>query len=55
MLTEPVILAICETIRLALEVTKIAMEGQTAEQRAKLWQWYIDDMSAWRKFWGLSA
>lgn len=37
-------------IELALEIVKLAMEGQTPEQRAKLWAWYIEDAEKFREF-----
>lgn len=32
--------------------TKI-IEGQPPEVRAKLWEYYLEDVKAWRTFWGL--
>ena len=37
----------------ALKTVQLIIEGQPADVKAKLWQWYIDDMSGWRKLWGL--
>ena len=37
-------------IELALRIVLLAMEGQTPEQRAKMWDWYITDVEHWRKF-----
>ena len=39
-------------VNLATELTKlitVAMEGQTPEQRATIWAWYIKDVEWWRK------
>ncbi len=36
-------------IELLLEVVKLAMEGQTLEQRQKMWDWYIKDVERWRR------
>lgn len=36
-------------IELLLEIVKLAMEGQSAEQRQQMWTWYIDDVKWWRK------
>lgn len=30
------------------------MRGQTPEQKKTMWQWYVDDVTWWRKFLGLS-
>jgi hypothetical protein len=32
-----------------LKIILLAMEGQTPEQRAKMWEWYIADISWWRE------
>jgi hypothetical protein len=37
-------------IELVLRIILLAMEGQTPEQRAKMWDMYIRDVEAWRKF-----
>lgn len=36
-------------IELCLRIVVLAMEGQTPEQRAKMWDWYITDVAWWRK------
>lgn len=38
-----------------LKTIQLVIEGQPPEVKNKLWQWYIDDMAAWRKIWGLST
>lgn len=53
MLTDAVILAICEAMTAWAKVAELAIQGQTPEQRAILWGKYIDDLTAWRKFWGI--
>jgi len=43
---------------LVTELTKLVtviVEGQTPEQRAQIWQWYIDDVAKWRKLFKLDA
>ena len=37
-------------IELALRIVLLAMEGQTPEQRAKMWDFYLKDLEWWRKF-----
>lgn len=34
----------------ALKVVEKLIDGQTPEQKAKLWEGYIQDAEAWRKF-----
>lgn len=36
-------------IELILQIVLKAMEGQTAEQRKQMWDWYIEDVKFWRK------
>ena len=36
-------------IELLLKIVLAAMEGQTPEQRAKMWDWYISDVTWWRR------
>jgi len=43
-------LVFVELAKSLLDLVNTAMKGQTPEQSAKLWQWYIDDMTFWRKF-----
>lgn len=31
------------------ELAKVAMQGQTPEQSAQIWAWYIEDVKFWRK------
>ena len=38
-----------------LKVVELAMEGQTPEQRSKMWDWYIRDVERWRAFLKLDA
>jgi hypothetical protein len=42
-------------IELLLKIVVLAMEGQTPEQRATIWGWYIKDVEAWRKLLKLDA
>lgn len=42
-------------IELLLKIVLTAMEGQSAEQRAKMWEWYITDMERVRKWMKLDA
>jgi hypothetical protein len=50
---EAAIIAVCAAMTAWAKVAELAIQGQTMEQRAVLWQKYIDDLTAWRKFWGL--
>lgn len=36
-------------LELALKIVLLAMEGQTPEQRAKMWDWYVTDVEKFRK------
>jgi hypothetical protein len=36
-------------IELVLRIVLAAMEGQTPEQKQKMWDWYITDVERWRK------
>jgi hypothetical protein len=29
------------------------VEGQPPEVKKQLWEWYVKDVEAWRKFWGV--
>lgn len=40
-----------EPLTLMLKIVLLAMEGQTPDQRAKLWGMYITDVERWRTFW----
>lgn len=40
-------------LELLLRIILTAMEGQTPEQRAKIWEWYVQDVERWRKFLGV--
>ncbi len=53
MLAEAVIIAVAEVIKAITELTKTVIEGQTPEQRKVMWDWYIQDVTAWRKLIGL--
>jgi hypothetical protein len=35
----------------ALRVIEKIIEGQPPEIKAKLWEWFAEDMKAWREFW----
>lgn len=37
-------------IELAERIVLLAMEGQTPEQRAKMWGWWIEDVEKFREF-----
>lgn len=37
-------------IVLVLQIVLEGMKGQTPEQRAKMWDWYVSDVEKWRKF-----
>lgn len=42
-------------IELLLEIVLEAMRGQTPEQKAKMWDFYIRDLEWWRRFLKLDA
>ena len=42
-----------KVLELILEIVKMAMEGQTPEQKKQMWDWYIEDMKRWRKIFKL--
>lgn len=44
-----------ELAKLICQIVLAAMDGQTPEQKAKLWEMYIHDVEAWRKFWGIDT
>lgn len=50
---EAIIVAVTELVTAITELAKVMIEGQTPEQRAKIWQWYIDDVERWRNLLGL--
>lgn len=50
---DPNILAVAGAVRAVAEVVKLAMESQTPAQRAKMWEWYINDVERVRKFFGM--
>lgn len=52
-LTDAAIIASASAVKSVAELIRYCMEGATPQQREKMWQWYIDDMTRWRKFWGL--
>ena len=35
------------------KLVTVVMEGQTPEQRKQLWDWYLEDVKAWRKLFHL--
>lgn len=55
MLPEASLMAIAEIVKAVAKLVEVSMEGATPEQRAQMWQWYIDDMNRWRKLWGLEG
>jgi hypothetical protein len=42
-------------LELLLKIVLTAMEGQTPEQRATMWDWYIQDVKWWRTKLGLET
>lgn len=52
-MTEVSIVAICKAVEAVCNVVCKAMDGQSPEQKKQMWDWYISDVTAWRKFWGL--
>lgn len=39
-----------KALELFLQIVLLAMEGQSPEQREKMWDWYIKDVEWWRRF-----
>lgn len=37
-------------LELLLKIVLTAMEGQSVEQRAKMWEWYVTDIERVRKW-----
>ena len=35
----------------ALRVIEKIIDGQPAEVKKQLWEWYVEDMKSWREFW----
>jgi hypothetical protein len=46
--SEVVLLAFFEFGTALLNVIKLGMEGQSPEQREKMWQWYVTDIERMR-------
>lgn len=44
-----------QIVVLILQIVLKAMEGQTAEQRKQIWDWYIEDVKWWRQLLHLEA
>lgn len=40
-------------IELVLEIVLEAMRGQPKEVREQMWKWHCEDVTRWRKFWGI--
>lgn len=40
-------------VELVLEIVLEAMRGQTPDQKRQMWDWHIENVKAWRKFWGV--
>ena len=40
-------------LELLLQIVKLAMEGQTVDQRKQMWDWYIKDVQWWRTHLGI--
>ena len=41
------------TLDLLFRLVLVAMEGQTPEQRKQIWDWFIQDVTWWRKALGI--
>jgi hypothetical protein len=50
---EAAIVAVSSAIEAVCKVVLAAMEGQTPEQRAQMWQWFVADVERWRRFLGI--
>lgn len=35
-------------LELVLRIVVLAMEGQSPEQRQRIWDWYLTDVERWR-------
>jgi hypothetical protein len=53
MIAEAAVVASAKAVEAISNLVSKIIEGQTPEQRKVLWDWYIEDMSRWRKLWGL--
>lgn len=43
--------------QLAIEIIRlitVMIVGQPPEVRKQMWEWYVEDMKAWRTLWGLN-
>ncbi len=47
------IAAFCSMVEAIARLVEKAMDGQKPEQKAQLWQWWIEDQARWRKLFGL--
>lgn len=50
---EAVIVAVAEVIKEVTSLVKAIIASQTPEQQKIMWDWYIQDVTAWRKLIGL--
>ncbi len=41
--------ALTQLVTAITHLVTVAMEGQTPAQKAQLWEWYLTDVSRWRK------
>ncbi len=45
--------AVALMIKAIAEMVTEMVKGQTPEEKAKIWQWWLDDQARWRKFFKL--
>ena len=53
MLPEGVLLATAEVVKAITALVTEIVKSQPPEVQKQMWEWYIEDVKAWRKFWGL--
>lgn len=42
--------ALANVITAITKLVTVVVEGQSPEQRAQIWEWYLADVARWRKF-----
>lgn len=52
-MAEQVIIAVAALVQSVTELVKEIVKSQTPEQQKIMWDWYIQDVGAWRKLIGL--
>jgi len=52
---EAAIIAVSEVVKAVTELVKVVIASQTPDQQKIMWDWYIADVTAWRKLIGLDT